>query len=211
MILVLVLVAGSAGAQKNETGTPASGPGSAVRGLTQTKNAAGALVAPGIPLAGLPAKNADIGAVAGPGPRAKAEQGTQTFRSRDVPKTIADLGSTTSTLTVDRDLTIGDLNLRFESLRHTSMADLRIELRSPAGTSVVLVKSFPQQGILVGLGTPDNFINTVLDDEAATNLAAGGGPLHRLFQHQPHLGGVVAPVRLRRPERARHLDPDYRR
>ena len=51
-----------------------------------------------------------------------------------------------------------------------------IALTSPFGTITILVKAFTEEGILTGLGTPDNFINTVFDDQAATNLRNGVAP-----------------------------------
>lgn len=97
--------------------------------------------------------------------------------STDVPKTILDNNPAglTSTLT-GPNLVLTDLNFVFNSLTHTSVADLHIALTSPNGTTVVLMKAFPENGILTGLGTPVNFTNTVFDDQAATNLRNGTAP-----------------------------------
>jgi hypothetical protein len=38
------------------------------------------------------------------------------------------------------------------------------------------MQAFTEYGILTGLGTPDNFIGTVLDDDAPTNLRDGFAP-----------------------------------
>lgn len=89
--------------------------------------------------------------------------------STDVPKTISDFGIITSVLT-GPNLLISDINLVFSSLIHTCMADLHIELTSPGGTNSLIIESFPNNGFLTDLGCPNDFINTVLDDDAATNL-----------------------------------------
>ena len=59
--------------------------------------------------------------------------------------------------------------------------ELRIDLRSPTGTSVPVILSFSENGIFSGLGCPDNFTGTVLDDQAPTNLAAGAAPFTGAF------------------------------
>jgi subtilisin-like proprotein convertase family protein len=104
--------------------------------------------------------------------------GTIIVTSTDVPKAILDNSpvGVTSTLMGPALSNLTDINLIFTELRHTSVADLHVELTSPAGTKVVLVKAFTEGGILLGLGTPDNFLNTVIDDQAPANLRAGVSP-----------------------------------
>jgi subtilisin-like proprotein convertase family protein len=104
--------------------------------------------------------------------------GTITVASTDVPKTIPDNNpvGVTSTLIGPALSNLTDINLIFTELLHTSVADLHIGLTSPGGTSAVLVKAFTEGGILTGLGTPDNFIGTVFDDQAPNNLRFGAAP-----------------------------------
>jgi subtilisin-like proprotein convertase family protein len=104
--------------------------------------------------------------------------GTIIVASTDVPKAILDNNpvGVTSTLSGPALSNLTDINLIFTELRHTSVADLHIELTSPGGTNIVLVKAFTEGGILLNLGTPDNFLNTVFDDQAPTNLRAGVSP-----------------------------------
>jgi len=107
-----------------------------------------------------------------------ASAGSVTFSSTDVPKTIVDnyAQGFTSTLNVPTSIQITDVNLVFNKLLHTSVTDLHIELTSPLGTTVVLVKAWNEGGILKNLGTPDNFIGVVFDDQATKNLRDGGSP-----------------------------------
>ena len=94
------------------------------------------------------------------------------YTSIDVPKIIPDDddGGITSELVVPDSFVIDDLDLILDELLHESVSDLRIELTSPFGTTVVLIESASEGGILGGLGTSDNFIGTILDDQAPTSL-----------------------------------------
>ena len=114
---------------------------------------------------------------------------TQTVPSTDVPQPIPDFppgGPVTfleSTLE-GPDLVLTDLNVILDDLPHTWLGDLHIELTSPAGTTVVLIASEWEvaPGILAGIRDPlddtgpNDFLGTILDDQAATNLAAGMAP-----------------------------------
>ncbi len=109
------------------------------------------------------------------------EVSSDTVMSGDVPVSIPDSGSgrtpgetVTSTLQ-GPDLTLTDLNLIFEDLRHTYLGDLHIDITSPAGTKATIIRSTwePQDG---PLGGGDNFINTFLDDQTPTNITSGNGP-----------------------------------
>jgi hypothetical protein len=93
---------------------------------------------------------------------------TITVVSSDVPKTTLDNNPTrvTSTLVGPALINLTDVNLIFTNLTHTAVPDLHIALTSPGGTTTVLVKSYIEDGILIGFGMPDNFINTVFDDQA---------------------------------------------
>jgi subtilisin-like proprotein convertase family protein len=80
---------------------------------------------------------------------------------------IPDPGTVDIPLNVSGVGLMSDVNVRIGSITHTWVVDLTVTLISPAGTSVTLFRS-------IG-GSGDNFINTVLDDEATSgiNLAAG--------------------------------------
>lgn len=56
----------------------------------------------------------------------------------NVPVTIADLGTATSTLQVGQSVTLTDVNVRVR-IDHTFVRDLIVSLRSPAGTTVILL------------------------------------------------------------------------
>lgn len=94
------------------------------------------------------------------------------YPSEDVPKTIVDNDFTgiTSILVIPDSIVLGDVDLIFGELLHESVSDLRIELTSPMGTTVVLVKAGPEGGILDGLNAVDNLVGTVFDDQSPTNL-----------------------------------------
>jgi subtilisin-like proprotein convertase family protein len=117
-----------------------------------------------------------------------------TVSSSDVPKTFVDNDPTgfTSTL-VGPNLVISDLNFIFDRLLHTSVSDIHLELTSPMGTNVVLLKAFTEGGILTGLGTPDDFIGTIFDDDAPTNLIAGVAPYTGSFNIE-HASVVTNPL-----------------
>jgi subtilisin-like proprotein convertase family protein len=102
---------------------------------------------------------------------------TITVTSPDAPQAIpeSDLIGITSTLS-GPSLLLTDVNLVINDLMHTSVSDLHIELAAPSGQRVVLMKAFTEGGILIHLGTPDNFIDTVFDDQASQNLRNGKAP-----------------------------------
>lgn len=114
-----------------------------------------------------------------------------TFTSADVPKTIVDFGTVTSEVTVSGGA-ITDIDLLLFNVQHSSVADLEISLTSPLGTQVTIIESFPDNGIFVGLGTPDNFIDTIIDDQAATILNAGAEPFTGSFNVD--FGAILAPL-----------------
>src|SRR5262249_53004296 len=101
-----------------------------------------------------------------------AHGGFVTYTSSDVPKSIPDNNTTgiTSELVVSDPIVITDVDLILDELLHSAVSDLHIELRSPSGTNVILVMSASEGGILAGLGVRDNFIGTIFDDQAPTNL-----------------------------------------
>jgi subtilisin family serine protease/subtilisin-like proprotein convertase family protein len=96
------------------------------------------------------------------------------INSGDIPKSIPDLGTVNSTLTVSGLTgTISDVNVNL-NISHTWDADLDVFLVSPIGTRVEL---FTDVG-----GDGDNFTNTTLDDEATTAIASAAAPFTGSFR-----------------------------
>jgi subtilisin-like proprotein convertase family protein len=90
--------------------------------------------------------------------------------STNVPQAIPDdsAGGVSSTLAVAETGLIRDVNVRIGSLTHTWVGDLRLELTSPTGTTVVLAN---RPGGTSNGG--NNFTNTVFDDEADGPIGSG--------------------------------------
>lgn len=91
----------------------------------------------------------------------------------DLPKTIVDNSTITSTLSVTTSLVITDVNIRQLNINHTYDSDLTAYLIGPSGTSV---KLFANVG-----GNSDQFINTVLDDAAVAFIQDGAAPFTGAF------------------------------
>jgi subtilisin-like proprotein convertase family protein len=98
---------------------------------------------------------------------------TYTFTNTPTNTLIRDLATTTSTLTINQDINIKDLNVQI-SLNHTALSDLVITLRSPTGQVITL---FNKRG-----GWADNLVNTVFDDQAGTAIGAGIAPFTGSFR-----------------------------
>ena len=92
--------------------------------------------------------------------------------STDVPVTICDLCTVTSTLNVGSHGLITDLNASID-INHGFDGDLQIELQSPSGTIVVLSDN---------RGGAGNNIHALFDDEAATAIGAGSAPFNGTFR-----------------------------
>ena len=126
----------------------------------------------------LPILTAQVAAARNDGGVSRPDFSALTFTSTDVPMAIPDFDQTGITSTVNvpvPSVTVADVNLVLEDLEHTCVRDLRIELTSPAGTKVTLVKSTAGGGILVP-PCSRNYVQTKFDDQASTNLAAGTAP-----------------------------------
>ncbi len=80
---------------------------------------------------------------------------------------ISDLRTTTSTITVNTDGSIQDLNVQV-NISHTWNSDLLVTLRGPDGTTVTLSQ---YRG-----GSGDNYTNTIFDDQATQSIANGAAP-----------------------------------
>ena len=111
-----------------------------------------------------------------PSPTATATPfpGCAVYNSTDVPKTIADLVTVTSNLSVAGTGTLTDVNVRNLRIAHTYDSDLNVYLVSPAGTQVELFTA-------VGGGGND-FMNTWLDDAAPQAIANGAAPFTGLYK-----------------------------
>ncbi|MEN9673223.1 MAG: Leupeptin-inactivating enzyme 1 precursor [Planctomycetota bacterium] len=83
---------------------------------------------------------------------------TYTFTNTPTNTLIRDLATTTSTLTINQDINIKDLNVQI-SLNHTALSDLVITLRSPTGQVITL---FNRRG-----AWENHLVNTVFDDDLA--------------------------------------------
>ena len=113
------------------------------------------------------------GSPAGPG------SGTTTWNSTDVPRTILDNTTVTSTLPITGASALTDVNVRIGSLTHTFDGDLDIFLIAPDGTRVELTTDNGSSG--------DNFTNTVFDDSAATAITSGTAPFTGSFRPEGSL------------------------
>lgn len=91
------------------------------------------------------------------------DSSTTTVTSSTI-KAIPDAGSTASTMSFTGTGLVTDINVTV-NITHPYDSDLTVYLISPQGTRVTLFSG-------VG-GSGDNFVNTVLDDEAATAIDAG--------------------------------------
>jgi subtilisin-like proprotein convertase family protein len=74
---------------------------------------------------------------------------------------------TMDTLTVADDFEIADLNVRIDSLTHTNVGQLTFGIRGPNGYGTDVLAYL---GGAAGGNTGDNFVNTVFDDESATDV-----------------------------------------
>jgi subtilisin-like proprotein convertase family protein len=98
--------------------------------------------------------------------------------SADVPVTIADLATQSSTLNMSAYGVLQSLTVTFD-ITHTFDGDLFIELISPTGTTITLVN---RRG-----GGGDNFSGTTLDDAAATAISSGSAPFTGTFRPESPL------------------------
>jgi subtilisin-like proprotein convertase family protein len=109
------------------------------------------------------------------------------YSSTDVPKAIPDNNAqgVTSTLTIAGvPNPIGKIRVRINA-NHTFDGDLAFKLISPSGTAISLIARRGSSG--------DNFVNTVLDDAAATSIStitSGGAPFTGSFRPEQPLAAV---------------------
>lgn len=106
-----------------------------------------------------------------------------TRNATDVPKTISDRSTITSTLLVSGlSGTLSDVNITL-NITHTFDAQLEVFLISPSGTRVKLFAG-------VG-GSGDHFTSTTLDDQAAMAITVGAAPFSGSFRPQGLLADLV--------------------
>jgi subtilisin-like proprotein convertase family protein len=117
-----------------------------------------------------------------PTPTPTGPAGCNTYTSADVPKSILDWTTVTSTLNVGSSFTLADVNAGPLNIAHTWDSDLDVFLISPLGTRVEL---FTEVG-----GSGDNFTNTVLDDECATSIASGAAPFTGCYRPEGSLSAL---------------------
>ncbi len=105
---------------------------------------------------------------------------TETIHGTGLPLNIPDASGGNPGAWVHSTLTgpqiqLTDLNAVFNRLDHTWLGDLEIRLTSPSGRVATLLTSQFQSGGGL-LGSQDNFLNTVMDDQRPNNLANGTAP-----------------------------------
>jgi len=111
------------------------------------------------------------------------------FDSTDIPKPLADDGTTMSVIVISGAkaiTTMSDVNVTLD-ITHPNVEDLDVFLESPTGTVVEL---FTDVG-----GASANFTDTTLDDDVGTPITAGSAPFTGSFVPEGNLdayGGETA-------------------
>jgi len=108
-------------------------------------------------------------------------QVTKVYNSTDVPKHISDLVTIESVINVPDKGTIQDINVEI-TIEHTWDADVDVTLISPSGTEIILFNDVGSSG--------DNFVDTILDDEATTPITDGTAPFTGSYQPVDSLSGL---------------------
>jgi len=94
-------------------------------------------------------------------------------QAADLPQPLPDYATKKSVLTFTDIGQIVDINVTI-GIQHTYAADMNVTLVSPSGTRVLL---FADIG-----GSGDNFLTTVLDDEAANAITSGSAPFNGTYR-----------------------------
>ena len=105
------------------------------------------------------------------------------FKSSDVPLALPVGATVESTLEVDADFDIRDVNLQL-NIDQDNVPDLRAELIGPDGTTVLLFDGVGDSG------DRDDFVNTIFDDQADLPITLGSTPFPSRFQPQGNLNGA---------------------
>jgi subtilisin-like proprotein convertase family protein len=108
--------------------------------------------------------------------------------STDVPKDIPGRGTITSTLFIDGDLNINDVNVRL-FIAHSSVSDLNVTLTSPQGTTVELFTNVGGRGNNFG-STCAPLPDCIFDDQASTSITRGRAPFVGRFQSEGRTLGM---------------------
>lgn len=108
--------------------------------------------------------------------------GISQYPSTDVPKDIPDPGEAMSTLVIGDSGAIEDLNVQL-NISHSYDRDLDVFLVGPDGTPVEL---FTDVG-----GSGDDFIDTILDDEAVLSITGGSAPFTGPYRPEGILGDLI--------------------
>ncbi|MFN6051805.1 MAG: S8 family serine peptidase [Planctomycetia bacterium] len=103
---------------------------------------------------------------------------TTLVATNNTAKSILDLKTVTSTISVSSDFNITDLDIGV-NIFHTYDSDLVITLKSPTGQVATLAN---RRG-----GSSDNFTSTWFNDEAATSISAGKAPFTGSFRPETAL------------------------
>jgi len=114
----------------------------------------------------------------------------QIFCSAEAPKSITDAGTITSTLTINNDVIIGDVNVRLH-ITHPSDADLDVFLTAPNGAKIELFTDVGSTGDNFG-STCSPLPNCIIDDQAATSIASGTAPFAGSFRSESRMLGALA-------------------
>jgi subtilisin family serine protease/subtilisin-like proprotein convertase family protein len=102
----------------------------------------------------------------------------QTFTYAGGSLAVRDFTYTRATIAIDQDITIADVNAKF-NVNHTYDRDLVIRLIGPGGQTSTLVN---RRG-----GSGNNFTNTTIDDEAGTAVAKGAAPFSGTYRPETAL------------------------
>jgi YD repeat-containing protein len=103
--------------------------------------------------------------------------------SVDVPHAIPDGAATQSSLAVAPAGRVKDVQVRIGSIPHTRTGDLKIELVSPSGASVVLVNA---EG-----GNGQNFSNTTFSDSATQSIVGATAPFTGSYRPLQSLSKMI--------------------
>ncbi len=107
----------------------------------------------------------------------------RTFASSDVPRTIPDLSTVASVLTVTNGPAALTKVTAFVTLTHTWDADLVLTLVAPSGRAVTLVSG---RG-----GGGDDFTGTIFDDGATTSIGGGVPPFPGSYRPENPLSALA--------------------
>ena len=109
------------------------------------------------------------------------------FTASNLPLTLADasnssIGVVTSSITVDDDVVITDLNVAVD-ITHTWLPDLILTLIAPNGERIILAES-------PGNFADQNLTSTVFDQEATENISDGEAPFTGSFRPKESLSNL---------------------